>query len=547
VVRRSKRGAKGVPPRRYGRDVDAAQHAAYFAGGIEEPANLKEALEGDHAADWKAAADAEFNSLQANDTWDLVSLPTGRRALTSRWVFKVKRDEMGKVDRYKGRLVARGFAQQHGVDYEETYSPVVRFDTIRALLAHAVQSGLHVHQMDVETAFLNGELEEEVFMQQPEGYAEPGKEDLVCRLKKSLYGLKQSPRCWNKAFRDYMEESKFVQATADACVFVRGDTIVAVYVDDLILLAPSEKELCEVKVGLSNRFKMKDLGSLHYILGIGVVQEKGQISINQGNYIDGLLKRYGMGDCKPVATPADGSVQLVADDGYSNLVDRGIYQSMVGSLLYAAVATRPDIAQAVSSVSRFNAAPTEAHLTAVKRVLRYLKGSAGLCLAYRSSSSGGDDKAVGYSDADWAGDCDSRRSTTGSVFLAAGAAITWLSQRQKSVALSTTETEYVALCSSTQTAVWLRRLDGDLGKAATDATVVYEDNQGAIAVAKNPIGHRRTKHIDIKYHYTRERVSDRTIALHYCQTKEMVADIFTKPLARPLFEYLRGKLGMCSR
>ena len=213
-----------------------------------------------------------------------------------------------------------------------------------------------------------------------------------------------------------------------------------------------------------------------------------------------MVVRESQNNANPVGTPTDSNVRLVADDGYSN---------EVGSLIYAAVGTRPDIAQAVSAISRFNSAPKEAHLTAAKRVLRYLKGTLELSLIY-SRIDNDNSNTVGYSDAEWAGDCDGRRSTTGSCFLAAGAAITWLSQCQPSVALSTTETEYVALCATTQTAVWLRRLESNIGKKAVDGTLIYEDNQGAIAMAKNPVAHRRTKHLDIKFHFVREKVGDGT-------------------------------------
>ena len=397
--------------------------------------------------------------------------------------------------------------------------------------------------MDVETAFLNGNLDEEIYMVQPEGYGIPGKEHLVCKLKKSLYGLKQSSRCWNTVFKKYMESNKFKQSTADPCVYIRtAETmiIVAVYVDDLIVIAETEEEMKKVKQNLSARFKMKDMGKLHYCLGITIEQDSEQkcLWMHQKQYI---LKKFGLSEAKPVSTPADLSTKLERDDGVSKDVDYISYQSMVGSLLYAAMATRPDIAQAVRVVSKFNLKPNQAHLTAVKRIFRYLKGTVSLGLRYQKSEDG---VLVGYSDADWAGDQDDRHSTTGNLFMMARGPITWLSKKQGIVALSTTEAEYVALSTATQESVWLRRLLMDLNAFPNGPTVLMEDNQGAIAVAKNPIAHARTKHIDIRYHYIREAVQEQTIELKYCPTNEMLADILTKPLSKGQFEILRQAMGM---
>lgn len=542
------------PPIKYGFDEYAdlagienqVHHVAYNASQVKEPKSMKEAMEGEQARQWKQATDSEYKSLIENDTWDLVKLPNGRTSIGCRWVFKVKHQSNGRVERFKGRLVAKGYAQKYGIDYDETFSPVVRFSSIRTLLAFAVQNGMLIHQMDVETAFLNGNLDEEIYMDQPEGYGIPGKEHLVCRLKKSLYGLKQSSRCWSTVFKKYMESNKFKQSTADPCVYIRNAEtmiIVAVYVDDLIVIAETEEEMKKVKQSLSAQFKMKDMGKLHYCLGITIEQDSEQkcLWMHQKQYILKMLEKFGLSEAKPVSTPADLSTKLEKDDGVSKEVDSISYQSMVGSLLYAAMATRPDIAQAVRVVSKFNSKPNQAHLTAVKRIFRYLKGTVSLGVRYQKS---GDRVLVGYSDADWAGDQDDRHSTTGNLFMMARGPITWLSKKQGIVALSTTEAEYVALSTATQEAVWLRRLLMDLNAFPNGPTVLMEDNQGAIAIAKNPIAHARTKHIDIRYHYIREAVQERTIELKYCPTNEMLADILTKPLSKGRFELLRQAMGM---
>ena len=549
VLRRSKRVIK--PVIRYGIDdyvhisTGEAQHSAFKASEIDEPTTIEEALSGEYSEQWKAAVDAEYKSLLENNTWELVKLPEGRKAIGCKWVFRVKYDSKGHVEKFKGRLVAQGYSQKYGIDYEETFSPVARFSSIRTLLAFAVEVGMQLHQMDVVTAFLNGDLKEEIYMQQPPGYTQPGKEELVCRLKKSLYGLKQSPRCWNEKLCKHLKSLGFKESTADPCIFIRqniGLQIIAVYVDDLILLAKTLEEMQKLKEDLTHHFKMKDLGKLHYCLGISVNLDNNTqtISLNQSNYLLKILEKYGLTEAKTVSTPADPNVKLQKNDGCSKRVDPIRYQSMVGSLLHAARATRPDIAQAVGMVSKFNAEPTEAHLTAVKRIYRYLKGTVNLSLQYRAK--GGE--LIGYSDSDWANDLDNRHSTTGNIFIMSGGAISWISQKQTTVALSTVEAEYVALGSATQEAIWLQRLMSDLNIGQEKPTVIREDNQGAIAIAKHPIGHKRTKHIDIKHHFIREAVHTGTIVLEYCPSNQMIADILTKPLPKPRFEQLRERLGL---
>lgn len=475
----------------------------------------------------------------------MVELPPGRKAVGCKWVFKLKHSCDGTVERFKARLVAKGYTQKYGIDYDETFSPVVRFSSIRCLLAFAVQNDLLIHQMDVETAFLNGKLDEEIYMQQPEGYVKPGEEHLVCKLEKSLYGLKQSSRCWNKVLRECIEKIGFIQASADPCVFIRKNalTIIGVHVDDLMILARNITEMRSVKDSLKLQFKMKDMGELHYYVGVCIVQDvkNKQVFLHQGHYVEKMLEKFGQTEAKPVSTPADLNVKLQKEDGFSRPVDVTSYQSIVGSLLYAAIATRPDIAQAVGVVSKFCANPTQTHLTATKRVLRYLKATAYLGLSYKKSADG---NLIGYSDADWAGDMDDRHSTSGNVFSLACGAVSWLSKKQATVALSTAEAEYVALSTATQEAIWLRRLLADMGEPPEGPTEIYEDNQGAISMAKNPVGHARTKHIDIRYHFVRERVQDGAITLKYIGTDEMVADILTKPLPKHRFEKLVTKLGM---
>ena len=366
--------------------------------------------------------------------------------------------------------------------------------------------------------------------------------NLVCRLNKSLYGLKQAPRCWNRALKEFMLQAGFVQSNADPCVFLRmaeHTTIVAVYVDDLILITDTMGVMEETKRVLSERFRMKDMGQLHYCLGVSVVYEQNSVWLHQKQYILQMLKKFGMEDANTVSTPADTSVKLVKEDGVSKSTDQVEYQSMVGSLLYAAMATRPDCAQAVGAVSKFCSQPTEAHRTAVKRVFRYLKKTINLALRYHKDG----ESVIGFSDADWGGDLDDRHSTTGNVFMLASGAVSWISKKQAVVALSTSEAEYVALSMAAQEAAWLQKLFSDL-KIPKQPIVIMEDNQGAIALARNPISHSRSKHIDLRFHFIREAAQEGMIDIVYCPTSEMVADLFTKPIPLGQFEKLRSLMGM---
>ena len=535
------------PPKRFGIDEYATTvtHQVHKASHTVEPETFKQAMESSQANQWLTAANDEYNSLIENETWKLTELPPGRTAIGCKWVFKTKHKSDGTVERYKGRLVAKGYAQQHGVDYNEVFSPVVRFASIRTLLAYGIQKGMKIHQMDVVTAFLNGKLTEDVYMTQPEGFTVRGKEHLVCKLQKSIYGLKQSPRCWNSMLDNYLKSLGFSQSTADQCVYIRNkpnhdQTIIAVYVDDLILLSDNDSEMNNIKLALAERFRMKDLGPLHYCLGVTIEQDDTCIAIHQHQYIQDILQRFGLHDANAVTTPADINVKLCKQDNVSKPVDSKLYQAMVGCLLYAAIATRPDICQAVGAVSKYNSQPTEAHLTAVKRIYRYLKGTADQKLVYRKTSA--NTEIVGYSDADWAGDLDSRHSTTGNVFLLAGGPVSWLSKQQNVVAVSTAEAEYVALFYAVQEGVWLQRLLSDIMQKSQQGMTIFADNQAAISIANNNTSNSRTKHIDIKYHFIREAVERGDIKTCHIPSKLMLADILTKPTAWEQFSTLLRSL-----
>jgi transposase InsO family protein len=532
-------------------NASGSRHQANIAA-CSEPQSMAEALAGPDAEQWEQAMDAEHESILKNNTWKLTSLPPDRKAIGCKWVFKVKSNADGSVARYKARLVAKGYAQTYGIDYNETFAPVAKFNSIRTILAIAAMEDFEVHQMDVKTAFLNGDLEDEIYMKQPEGYVQPGQEHLVCKLQKTLYGLKQSPRAWYQKIDRYFTSAGFIKSNADHSLYVRlegeAKVIIALYVDDLILISNRLNELKAVKSNLAAAFKKIDLGEIHYCLGIQVLRDRANraVTLGQGKYVQDIRKRFGMEDCKPRSTPLDANSKLTKDMAPKSAAElkdmEGIpYQQAVGSLMYAMVATRPDIAYAVGAVSQFMSNPGSAHWMAVKRVLRYLQGTSQHVLRY-----GGECNIVlaGYCDADWAGNVDDRRSTTGFTFMLGGGSVCWNSKKQATVALSTTEAEYIAAAQATKEAVWMRQLLADLGYEQVHPTIIHDDNQGCLALIRNPAFHNRTKHIDIQHHFIREKVEKQEVELKFCSTQDMVADILTKGLTKMKHGQFRERLGL---
>ena len=529
------------------RPTDFYGERAYIANSEpSEPRTAAEARASPQKKEWESAMKSEMKSLMQNEVWDLVELPNGRSAVGCKWVFKKKSDAEGKVERYKARLVAQGFAQRYGQDYDETFCPVVRFESVRTVIALAAKYGLKLHQMDITTAFLNGDLKESIYMKQPEGYAIKGKEKLVCKLKKSLYGLKQSPRCWNEALDKHLTKMGFEQTNSDPCVYTASGGelfLIAVYVDDIILAGRSDKRMKEVKDAIAEKFTVKDLGELHHFLGVKVIQDKesNSIWIGQETYARELIKKFKMEESNAVSTPIQLGSNLVKAVEEDDMFDQEIYQSAVGSLLYLSTRTRPDISYAVSSVARFTSKPTKQHWTAVKRIFRYLNGTINLGLLYSKDK---EKECTGYSDADWAGDVNDRKSTSGFVFKLCGAAISWRSKKQSCVALSTAEAEYIALAIAVQESVWLQELLSSMKEASVKPATIFEDNKSAICLAKNPQYHGRAKHIDIKHHFIRQRVQDGDIKLEFCKSEDMIADMLTKGLNFYQFAKLREMAGL---
>ncbi len=491
---------------------------------------------------WKLAIKEEYGSLMTNVTWDLVELPKDRKAIGCKWVFKIKQNADGSIAKYKARLVAKGFTQKQGIDFNETFAPVAKFTTIRTMTAIAAVEGYKIKQLDVSTAYLHADVEEDLYMEQPKGFEFEGENGtkLVCKLRKSLYELKQSGRNWNKKLDSWLKNYGFIASKADPCLYIlrkeQDILIIAVYVDDIISMDNNPNLRQDFVDKLGNSFKIVDIGDAKWILATKLEKlENGEIHLDQQKYLNDVLERYGMADCKEMSTPAvSGQIEDSAP-----FTDSTLYMSLVGSLIYLSVVSRPDISYAVGKVSQKMSNPTQSDWIAAKRILRYLKNEKSTGPTYGKH---GSTILTGYSDSDWAGDLETRRSTSGYIFLFGGAAISWSSKRQVTVALSSTEAEYIAVCSAVQEAVYLRTLLKDFGYEQKEPTIIHQDNQGSIAISKNAVVSRRTKHIDIKYHYVREMVETGEVTMDYIPTEKMLADCLTKAVNKNILDYAKSKI-----
>ncbi|GMG36772.1 unnamed protein product [Ambrosiozyma monospora] len=484
----------------------------------------------------------ELRAHSLHGTWAVDRLPTGRRLIGCRWVYTVKDRADGSVPLYKARLVAQGFRTIAGIDYTETFSPVIRFESLRVLFALAAQFHLQIEQLDVRTAFLNGTLPTPVYMSPPPG-VNLGSPDAVCRLIRSIYGLPNSPLCFYLKIHSVLVEFGLTRSTYEYGLYFKvsstGILLVSLYVDDLALVSNDPALVAAVKAKLTSVFEMKDLGKVSNFLGMSVSQTPGRVSLDLEVYLTRLLQDFGMSHCNPVATPLPPSIDLASDTS-PLLSDSSVYRSMVGKLIFACNTVRPDLAFSVSTLSRYLSSPREGHLTAAKHVLRYVKGTLHLKLVYRHSSSF---KITGYCDADWAGDKSDRKSTSGYFFSISGAPVIWKSKKQHSIALSSTESEYISLSASVKDLLWLTQLLKTIHLQPQQITEIFEDNEGCIALANHPAHHERTKHIDIRYHFLRFYVKS-VFVICPIATVDNPADTLTKPLAREKFVKFRELLGL---
>lgn len=519
---------------------------------------------------WKEAVEKEIVAQIKNGTWKLVPRPKDRKVIGSRLVLCKKNTNQGEVK--KARLVAKGCSQRPGEDFYETYSPVARSTSIRILSALSAELGLDIHQMDVVTAYLNGELEENVFMEVPEMLGETlmkiiedgdkysehivvtakrwlseirENDDCVCLLIKSLYGLKQSGRQWNKKCSGKLKNLGFEAMPQDPCLFMsrRKNKImlIAVYVDDMLIATDDSEWLCEVKHELSNEFEMKDLGLASQCLGIEFTRDnEHRVYLTQEKYARSVLEKFGMSECKPMATPMEQNCKLIKREKIDvDFMSKIPYQNAIGALMYLAVTTRPDIAFSVNYLSQFNNNYSNEHWAAIKRVMRYLKGTLGCGIMYERTGL----KLFGVVDADW-GSCKvDRRSYSGYAFVLGGSPVSWEAHKQRTVALSSTEAEYMAISEATKEALYLSALLESM-KMPCECVTLLNDNQGAIKLTENDSFHARTKHIDVRHHFIRDACARGMVELKYLPTSKMPADMLTKGLGKIKHYECMSNLGM---
>ncbi|KAK0585008.1 hypothetical protein LWI29_022138 [Acer saccharum] len=514
AVRRSTRTP--IPNRKY------LQYMLLTDAG--EPECYDEAYQGKDASKWELAMKDEMKSLISNQTWELAKLPEGKKALQNKWVFRIKEEHDGSK-RCKARLVVKGFQQIEGIDYSEIFSLVVKLTTIRLVLSIVAAKGLYLEQLDVKTAFLHGDLEEEIYMQQPEGFAEDGKEELVCRLTKSLYGLKQAPRQWYKKFDGFMQGNGYLRCNADHCCYFKkvksSFIILLLYVDDMLVAGADLEEINNLKKQLSSEFEMKDLGAAKQILGMRISrnEQEGTLKLSQAEYVRKVLQRFSMGDAKSVRTPLASHFRLSKEQSPKTEEEKDFmakvpYASAIGSLMYAMTCTRPDISHAVGVVSRYMSNPGKLHWEAVKWILRYLRGR----------------WIIGEVPPDMC-----------SQWLVP--AISWMSQLQKIVTISTTEAEYVAVTESSKELIWLQGLLAELGFDQV-MNVLHSDSQSAIHLAKNSAFHSRTKHIDLRYHFIRSLIEEGVLKLVKIAGSKNPADMLTKPVTTEKLELCAASVGL---
>lgn len=494
------------------------------------PQTYEEAMVCDDKCEWQVAMDEEYDALKQNNTFEITKLPPGKTVVGGRWVYALKQDSSGN-EKFKARYVAKGYTQIKGINYDETFSPTARISSVRMLIQLAVQENMLVHQMDVKTAFLNAPIDTEIYVKQPKGYIQ-GDEVDVLKLNKSLYGLKQSGKNWNNMLHVFLIHENFQQSLVDYCVYVKENdgvlTILVVWVDDILIACSSSGALLDIKTALNRKFKMKDIGTISYFLGIEFKCNENEIEMSQQKYVDKILIKFNMSECKPKLIPCELGMSNTSTDE-RDFEDISLYREITGSLIYLMTSTRPDLCYVVSMLSQHLAKPKMSHYAIAKQTLRYLKGTK--CKTLKFSRCAKSFEIVGYSDSDWANNVNDRRSISGMLFLMGEGLISWKSKKQSVIALSTCEAEYIALSSCVQEAKFLQQLYADMMGAHRKQIKVYVDNQSAIALAKNPINHQRSKHIDVRFHFVRQEIENQNIALQYIPTEFNKADAFTKPLS----------------
>ncbi|KAJ0900510.1 putative RNA-directed DNA polymerase [Helianthus annuus] len=522
----------------------SAEHKC-FTSTLDRSSEPRNFYEASQDPNWVSAMNEEIEALHRNDTWDLVELPSGRSLVGCKWVYKIKYKSTGEIERFKARLVAKGFSQKQGVDFAETFSPVVKLVTVRCIISIAVNNDWKLYQLDVNNAFLYGNLNEDVYMSLPDGYYSKD-EKRVCKLKKSLYGLKQAPRMWNEKLVTVLTDMGFSQSKCDYSLFfkIHKDVIVylLVYVDDIVITGNSVCEIDSVKQKLRSKFLIKDLGELKYFLGIEVIKQSSGVCLSQRKYCLELLTEYGMSGCKPVSNPIEQNhviTSLCKEN--SDIVDNITgYQKLVGKLIYLAH-TRPDISYTVHYLSQYMHSPTQGHLKIAFRLLRYLKQSPGKGVLL---SKGSNFKLLAYADSDWGKCLESRRSVTGFCVFLGNSLVSWKSKKQGTVSRSSAEAEYRSMCAAACEVVWLKNILHELDISVELPVFLHCDNSAALSIAVNPVFHDRTKHFEIDLFFLRDLISKGVIKAIGIQSEKQLADLMTKGLLIGQHNELCSKIGM---
>ncbi|CAA7036575.1 unnamed protein product [Microthlaspi erraticum] len=504
------------------------------------PETVAEALKCPH---WRQAMIEEINSHIRNHTWHLVRYTDISNLVGNRWIFTIKRKADGSIDRYKARLVAQGYSQRPGIDYHDTFSPVVKPATIRIVLSTATSRDWPLKQLDVNNAFLQGHLHDEVYMKQPTGFQDKDNPDAVCKLNKAIYGLKQAPHTWYNELHTFLLQSGFKNSIADASLFIYNKDGVLlymlVYVDDIIITGNSQPHISRFITSLSQRFSLKDLGDLSYFLGIEVKRTKAGLHLTQERYIADLLCKANMTNAKAVGTPMESNSTLTLLSGQA-LDNATEYRTIVGSLQYLSL-TRPDISFLVNKLSQFMHRPTNTHWSAAKRILRYLSGTKSQGIFFSATNK---PDLHAFTDADLAGNKDDYTSTSAYIVYLDSHPVAWSSKKQTSVARSSTEAEYRALAATTVEICWISSLLTELGITGSSKPVIYCDNIGATYLAANPVFHSRMKHIALDYHFVRQFVQNGQLRVTHVSSEDQLADALTKPLPRARFQLLSIKIGI---
>ena len=570
------------------RQYNPRDFAQYALSALDEPVTYKQATSGPEAEQWKDGLKSEYDAIEKNGTWTAVRREPRMNVIKSGIVFKKKKDANGAVKQYKARIVAKGYSQQYGVDYYETFSPVLKNKSLRIIFALSViTENAILKQLDVKSAFLNATVNEDIYMELPDGFFEcrsrehhvnttwtprdykstdEARSDIVLKLNKALYGIKQAPREWNKNISNFIKnELKFTQCVKDTCVYVKkskknNNIIIGLFVDDTVTshVKDDDDEYNELIDKLKKKYEMSDLGEVSHILGMRVRREKDTLYIDQKVYVDEKLKQFKMNDCKTVTTP-ETLDKLTKNVDKNSIENEDEYRSIVGSLIYASVSTRPDITHAVNMVSRHMHEPNATHMNAAKRILRYLKESSDCGLVYTNTYKKSShvnttwtprDHHVknneiiieAFCDADWGGDLDDRKSTTGYCVFINGCLVSWYTHKQPTVALSSAEAELMGAVDVVKEIKWMKQMLEEMNFQVRTPVIVNIDNQSAMKIAENDVDHSRTKHIDIKNHFIKNEINDKMIELKWVATENQIADIFTKGLGYPTYNKLKNVL-----